>query len=629
MIAVWNWDWFRSFAAAEASLALGRKVTITHLGVRLGRVTQITASGITIANPDRFAKPGDFATVERLEVDVDVLAYLEHQQLLLTKIQLDRPSANLEQLSSGQDNYTLVHKPGGGGTAIQIGNLVINDGQASVISAKYKTNMQLAFATRTTPGMTASDILVTAKGLYNGKAITGRLIGGALLSLRDAAQPYPVDLHLANGSTSISLVGTISDPLRFTGADLKLALSGQDMSELYPLTNIPLPATPPYSIGGQLDYTKGTIAFHDFSGRLGSSDVKGTITYTVGPPGSKPLVTAVLASNRVDLTDLAGFLGGQPGNAATPGQTHATAQKIAKAEASPKLLPSTPINLPRLNAANFEVRYRGAHIINKNVPLDNVTANLSIEDGGIVLHPFNFAVGSGTIASNVDLKETGGVLHATANIQVRQVPLARIMAATKSFAGDGIIAGSAHIVGTGNSLAVILGHGDGKMQLFMSHGGDINSLLVDLTGLQFGDAVLSALGVPQRTSIQCLISDFTLTAGQMKTNTLLLATTEANILGSGTANLADETLNLALRTEATHFSIGSLSTPIDIGGTFKHATILPEAGPLAARAVPAVGLGLLFPPLALLPTIRLGLGDKNACADTLATLHGNPPRHPG
>jgi hypothetical protein len=38
---------------------------------------------------------------------------------------------------------------------------------------------------------------------------------------------------------------------------------------------------------------------------------------------------------------------------------------------------------------------------------------------------------------------------------------------------------------------------------------------------------------------------------------------------------------------------------------------------------------VLFPPLALLPTIRLGLGDKNACADTLATLHAGDPRNPG
>jgi hypothetical protein len=82
-----------------------------------------------------------------------------------------------------------------------------------------------------------------------------------------------------------------------------------------------------------------------------------------------------------------------------------------------------------------------------------------------------------------------------------------------------------------------------------------------------------------------------------------------------------------MHTDATHFSIGSLSTPINIGGTLKHPSVLPAAGPLAARAVPAVGLGVIFPPLALLPTIRLGLGDKNACADTLESLHEGHPKN--
>ena len=108
----------------------------------------------------------------------------------------------------------------------------------------------------------------------------------------------------------------------------------------------------------------------------------------------------------------------------------------------------------------------------------------------------------------------------------------------------------------------------------------------------------------------------------------MIATSEANILGTGTADMQTERLNLAMSTEATHFSILNFSTPINIGGTFKNPSVLPAAGPLAARVLPAVGLGVLFPPLALLPTIRLGLGDKNACSDTLQSLYAGRPHNP-
>jgi len=632
LIFFWNWDWFIPLVETDASATLGRQVTLQHLHVRLGRTTLIAADNIAIANPKGFE--GNLATIDQLVIEVDVLGYLHNRVLTLSKIVVEHPVANVRQLPDGSNNYTLRMKSGGSGKPTQIGNLYIHNGTASVIMAKYKTNMNLTIDTDRAPatGIFENDpniIVVTAKGTYSAQPITGNFRGGALLSLRDAAQPYPVDLHIANGYTTVALVGTIEQPMTFGGAHLQLTLAGQDMANLFQLTNIPLPSTPPYRITGHLDYSKDTIRFDHFYGRVGSSDLEGDLDETHPISGGKPLITANLASKHVDLTDLGGFLGATPGKTTTPGQTAATREKVEAAVASPNLLPATPINLPKINMANFEVHYTGEHIINKDVPLDNVVVNLSIENGRITLHPLNFAVGTGTIASDFDLNPVDNVLHTRASIDFRELPLARLMASTHAFAGNGTVGGSAHLTATGNSVAAMLGHGDGRLQLFMNRGGNISALLVDLAGLQVGDAILSFLGIPEKTNIQCLVSDFTLTDGQLDTKALLLATPEANILGSGTADLTNETLDLALSTQATHFSIFSLSTPINIHGTLKHPSVLPAAGPLAARAVPAIALGVLFPPLALIPTIRLGLGDKNACVDTLQSLHAGDPHNPG
>ena len=66
--------------------------------------------------------------------------------------------------------------------------------------------------------------------------MAGTLTAGSLLAVRQTSQPYPVDLHLANGSTHVSLVGTVQDLLASSGADLRLDLAGEDMADLYPLT---------------------------------------------------------------------------------------------------------------------------------------------------------------------------------------------------------------------------------------------------------------------------------------------------------------------------------------------------------------------------------------------------------
>jgi uncharacterized protein involved in outer membrane biogenesis len=633
LIWFWRWDWFIPIVESQASSAIGRKVTIQHLHVRLGRVTEVAATGITIANPDGFSSDfGSLATIDQIIVAADIPAYFEHGTILLPVIQVDHPVADVRQLPNGQNNYTLKMASGKpSSNPPQIGNLIINNGAATVVMPRYKTNFALAIKTQAAPAnslIKGDEIDVDAHGTYSGAPVTGSFIGGALLSLRDPANPYPVDLHVQNGTTKASLIGTIQNPATFGGANLTFAFSGQDMGNLYQLTGIPIPSTPPYSLAGKLDYAGNAIRFRDISGKLGSSDIEGNLSETTPTDGGKRLVTADLASRNVNLADLAGFLGGTPGTTATPGQDATTKAKVAKADASATLLPNTPFDLPKLNAANVELRYRGAHIINRDVPFDNVVVNLSIENGRITLHPLNFAVASGTIASDFDLNPVDGVLHTKANIDFRKLPLARLMAATHAFAGDGVVGGSAHLTGTGNSVAAILGHGNGGLELFMNQGGDINALLVDLIGLQAGDGVLSALGVPQKTTIQCLVSDFVLTDGVVDTKALLLATSEANILGAGTMNLETEKLDMALRTEATHFQIGSLSTPINITGTMKHPSVLPAAGPLAARAGGAIGLGILFPPLALIPTIRLGLGDKNACNDALTALHNGTPQNP-
>ncbi len=639
----WDWDWFKPIVESQASAALGRKVTLQHFRVGLGGTTTVTATGIVLANPAGFTpppgSPANFGTIDQLIVKINVWKYITHRVLSLTTIEVDHPSFAVRQLADGTNNYTLGGGKSSGGKPSaskppELGELIINNGDASVIMPKLKTNFNLTMQTQPAPAndplFTGGEIVVGAKGTYSAAPITGTLIGGALLSLRDASKPYPVDVHLVNGTTKASLVGTIRDPADFAGANLRVTFSGQDMANLYQLTGIPIPETPPFNIAAKLDYSKSEIRFDDLVGTMGSSDLEGSIAETpAATKDGRRMVTADLSSRRVDLTDLAGFLGATPGKTTTPGQTAATREKVQAANASPTLLPNKPFNLPKINAANVDLRYRGEHIINKDVPLDMLVVHLIIDDGRITVDPLNFAVGSGTIASNFDLNPVDNVLHTRARIDFRQLQLKRLMAATHAFAGDGVVGGSAHLTGTGNSVALILGHGNGGLQLFMSHGGDISALLVDLAGLQVGDAVLSALGIPNKADVQCLVSDFELTDGVVDTRQLLLATTEANILGSGTINLDTEKLDLAIKTQATHFSIGSLSTPINVGGTLKKPSVLPAAGPLAERAVPAVGLGILFPPLALLPTIRLGLGDKNACQDTLNNLHAGHLVNPG
>lgn len=624
LIVFWDWNWFRPLAAMEASSALGRKVTIGHFDLKLGRTTTVLADNVTVANPPDFPTDPPFAKIGHLAVQVNVMDYIRNRTIVIPEIDVDRPDISAMQTPDGKSNWAIStgssssKAPASNKPGPQIGDLRITDGHAHVVIPKLRADFSLGIATREPQGNQAAgqegQIVVDARGTYAGQPITGRMVGGALLTLRDTTKPYPIDLQVANGPTHVSLVGTIQDPLKFAGADLKLQFAGPDMALLYPLTGIPIPQTPPFNIAGNLDYdhVHKTIKFEHFTGTVGKSDLNGDIG--VAPGHERPMVTANLYSHNVQLADLGGFIGSTPGQKSTPGQTPQQRAQIARAEASPRLIPDTPINMPKLKAADIKLHYKGEHIEGRSVPLDNLVVYLEIIDGNIKLAPLDFGIGQGTIASNIDLTNVDNLLHEKANIDFRQVDLSRIMEATHMFHGAGLIGGSANIDTTGDSLAAMLGNGNGELRLYMTGGGNLSALLVDLSGFEFGNSLLSAIGIPSRATIRCLISDFALNHGILQTQMLALDTSEADVHGAGDIDLKNETINYQIRTQANHFTIGSLPAPINITGTLKSPSIRPDLAALGIRGGIAAGLGAIFPPLALLPTIQLGLGAKNDCA---------------
>lgn len=617
LLLLWSWNWFIPLVEARASAAIGRPVHVAGMHVALGRITTVTLEGIRVDNPEGFAPDPPFAAAERLAVQVDVMAFLRRREIVLPDIAIERPAVQVLENAAGAKNYALsLGAEPAGETAPEdeqragpkIGTLRITGGTAHVALPRLKADFETTIETRNPEGQPAQ-IGLDAKGRYAGQPITAQAIGGAALSLRDEANPWPIDLRVQNGPTRVTLVGTLRNPLQFAGADLRLDLQGPDMTLLQPLIGVPIPTTPPYRIQGKLDYAAGRVRFTGMEGRVGKSDLEGDIT--VSTSGERPDVTVDLRSRRLDLDDLAGFIGSQPGTRATPGQTPQQRAAIARAEASPQLLPNTPINLPRLRAADIHLKFKGARIENA-APLERLDIVLDIVDGVIHAHPLTFGIGQGGITGDIRLTPgEAGTFRAQATADIKRIDISSLLRPT-GFRGQGRLGGVAKLDATGRSLADLLGRGNGELTAVVI-GGDLSALLVDLSGLQFGKALLSAIGIPSRATLRCFVGDFELKRGQLETRTFVVDTDSTVINGRGKVDLARERLDLRLRSESKRASVGSLQTDIGITGPLKNPSVAPDLGELAARGGAVAALGLLFPPLALLPTIQLGTDDTSEC----------------
>lgn len=617
---MFRWDWLIPLIEPRASAALGRPVTIGHLHVRLGRVVRLVADEVTVGNPTGFTSDGSFATAEHLTVDIEAIPLVKERRVVLPLIQLDKPVVDAQQLADGKANWTFGGGGGSsGGSEPVLGQLIIDDGAVHVRSIPLGADFQIAVETKAGDTVGKDQIVATAKGTYAKQPITAEFVGGALLSLRETGDPYPVNLKLKNGATTASAQGTIDNPLAFAGANVRLVFAGPDMSLLLPLTGIAIPKTPPYRVAGKLDYGTGVVKFDELDGKVGSSDLEGSLSIDTKP--DRPVLTADLRSKMVDLKDLAGFIGAEPGD---------TSKGTKKATRSNgRVLPDDPISLPRLNVADVHLKYKASRIEGQRQPLDDMLVNMDIVSGEISLHPLSFGVGKGQIASTINLSQKGEALAMKADIEFKQVDVSKLLNATGVAQGAGILGGRAIIQGSGKSLADILGGGNGEVKLYMGSGGNMSALLIDLSGLQFGNALLSALGVPSRERVECLITDVMLTNGNAQSRLTMLDTNDSRVGITGAVNLKNERMNLVVRTQAKHFSIGSLPAPIGIGGTLGDPSIQPDLAEGGARAAAAVGLGVLLTPVAgLLPTIQFGTGDDNACAGLLREIKA-PPRASG
>ena len=122
------------------------------------------------------------------------------------------------------------------------------------------------------------------------------------------------------------------------------------------------------------------------------------------------------------------------------------------------------------------------------------------------------------------------------------------------------------------------------------------------------------------------MSRFAVQSGVATATTLLFDTANDIIVGKGNVNFADETLVLNLTPYNKSFTVVSLRTPVDVAGTLGKPAFHLEAANLAARVGAAIGLGVLFPPAALLPLMDTGLGENNACSQAYGAQQ--PPGNP-
>ncbi|WP_207478214.1 AsmA family protein [Arenibaculum pallidiluteum] len=619
--------WFRDFAAGKASAALGREVTIEDIDFRWSPPWRpvVRVEGLRIANAD-WAGSEPMADVGAASVRID-LPKLIGGRIVLPEVEIDRPVLRLARNDQGAANWDL----GGDGaddggtdrqagpdtppTVPEIGRLVIRNGDVAVRDPQ--TQLDVRTSVDTVPGPDGTDRLkVAGGGTFTGKEVALDVTTGSLLALASAENPFPVDGTLRVGDTTANLSGTVADPMRLADTDLTLRIEGQDLAELFPIFGFPSAQTPPFRVSGKLNRRGRVYDVDDLQGRVGDSDIAGSVHMDLS--GERPLVTGDLVSKRLDLDDLAGFIGGTPGTG--PGETASPEQREARRrqEAEGRLIPNSPVNLKTLNAVDVRMRLRGESIETPGFPVRGLDATVNLERGKLRLDPLSVEIAGGKLQGNVTLDGSGDVPSTDFDLNISRIQLASLFQGTR-FEKEmgGSIGGRVQLATQGDNLRRMAAGADGRVTMAMGNG-KVSALMVEAVGIDAAEALGFLLSRDEPVPVRCMVADLRVTEGYAVSEALVFDTTDTNVTGTAKINLGRETLDIDMLAHPKDPSPLSARTRVGIGGTFIEPAVKVGSEGLIARGAAVLGLGVLLGPLgALLPLVELGLGEDSPCGALL------------
>ena len=605
-IALFQWNWLRGPIGSAVHEKTGRPFVIAgDLEVGLTRGPLIRMKNVRFENPP-WAQDPNLITAREAEFTVDFAA-LMRGRLVFPYVRLSEPEVSLERAADGQRNWILKVTDDGTAHAPEIRQLSIDQGVVRYRDAINAVDMTAQVSTQAEPAQRPTKVVFS--GTYKKVPMKGEAHTAPVLNLQSTDEPFSMRLHLTAGQTVLEADGDFTDLAHFSKIDARLKIRGSDWARLYPILPLALPTSPPYSFDGRLKRAGNETTYEHFTGRVGSSDLSGTGTFVLRKP--RPLLKADLRSKVLDLKDLGPIIGAKP--------------QMTQASKSPavtgKVLPTEPFKLDRLNSMDADVTLKARQLRRPNqLPLDDLQTHLKLDEGVLVLNPLRFGIAGGAIDSSVTLDAHQDPIRTKANVRVKNARLNQLFPTVKLMKESaGVVGANVQLSGKGNSVAAMLASASGEVGVAMT-GGELSNLMVELVGLDGGEAIRFLVGGDRKTPIRCAVGSFQVRNGIATSEAIVLDTEDTNISGAGTVNLRDETLDVTLRPQPKDKSILVVRSPIRLHGPFADPDVSVKKGPIVARAGAALLLGLVNPLAALIPLVETGPGKDSDCGVLLASV---------
>lgn len=611
-----DWNTLRGPVARYASQRLGREVRIEgNLDVHLFSFTpRISVTGLKVVNPAWVGQPLA-ADIAHAALSFRLVPLL-FGHLILPAVEIDNPNVQVVRDAQGRTNWDFGKSSDGWHIPI-IHKFVIQDGTLRIDDRLRKMLFVGTVSSQENSDSGNNAFQLTGQGTLNGNKFLAEVHGGPLLHV-DESKPYDFAADIQSGATHVVAHGAFPNPFYLGRFWAATTFSGANLADLYYLTGLAFPGTPPYHLSGTLTRNGPLFHFTNFGGIVGETDLRGDLS--VERLRDLPFVRATLHSRRLNFTDLGPLFGAPP-----HGRAAHAASGLHPALVDAHLLPDTPLRIERIRQMNADVQYDADTITSQDFPLRDLHVHVGLDGGILALDPIAFDFTRGRLTGSVKVDGRNSVAATDIDARLTNIRLEKFVSGNPP-AIEGLLEARAKLHGVGNSVHKAASNADGAVTIVVPSG-KIRKSFAEFTGID----VLNGLGLiltndKSDTGLRCAVAHFDARKGVLQARQITVDTDEVAIQGKGSVNLDSETLDLSVTGKPKEFRIGRIRAPLLITGSLAHPDVHVKASAVLLQGGIAVLLGFISPPAALLAFVDPGLEkDANCVALTQQASRGPAP----
>jgi uncharacterized protein involved in outer membrane biogenesis len=576
----------RSILEQRASAASGRKIAMGGLHVTIGNPLIIDVEDMRLANAP-LASGQELGHLDHLTAELDLRPLLRGS-LVFRRVSINGLVITLERDTGGEGNWQPRGDVKSTTTPTQrarvptILDLALTNGR---LTMRTSGGNLLRIDAKTIALHTEGDdkpISLAAEGAYGATPV--RLDGmlESFARLRDVTAPFGVAVTAKTASATLSLRGTLTDPLHADG------LSGDvqgDIEKLDTLLAVAGAATRldiPLTLASPISRRRDTWRLPALTGNLAGAAYAGRADLTEGGRGQPDKIGLALQLSQLDIDK---FL---KGISSIAGKASGAAAVRLEVDPSPGAL--------------VEAQLGSKQVVWGGVQMGDLDLHLSITPGKMAVSEASLSLAGGGITGSAEAVPAGEGVAITSHTAVAGLdvgPLLR-MIGSASRVISGRVDGRINLALTSNTLGDALGAARGQLALAITKG-QVARQVLRMASTDLGLLFHKESGM---IPILCLLAVANVHDGIAAISPLRLRTHDGTIVGGGSINLRHQTLDITFETVSETTGFFSLDIPIHVTGNLADPGVHPgsknEMHALAAQA--ARNLRQLSPDLAPVAT---------------------------